>query len=86
MKSYQIDVPDQIDERIQQRLEACGFLSVGEYIRDLVRRDIHLLEENDLEQAIEEGLNSGFVSFTDEFWAELCNQARANLKSKQLHA
>jgi putative addiction module CopG family antidote len=65
-------------EFVDGRIEAGGYQTVSEYIRDLIRKDIELQakERNDrLDALLLEGLRSieeeGTLEITDQYWDEM---------------
>ncbi len=60
MASMNVSVPDAMSDWVQQRIEAGQYASVGDYVRDLIRRDQMQTEEQQaLAAALIEGEKSG---------------------------
>lgn len=54
-----ISVTDDLKSFVDARMQAKGYSSVSEYMRDLVRRDIERRDEERFKALIEEGIASG---------------------------
>jgi antitoxin ParD1/3/4 len=61
-----ISVTDDLKSFVDARMQAKGFSSVSEYMRDLVRRDIERQGEERFKALIEEGIASGPAGTWDE--------------------
>ena len=78
MTTMNVSLPEKMKEFVDGRVEAGGYQTVSEYVRDLIRKDIHLQqnERNDrLDALLLEGLKSieeeGTIEITDQYWDEM---------------
>ena len=84
MTTMNVSLPEKMKEFVDRRVEAGGYQTVSEYVRDLIRKDIQLQakERNDrLDALLIEGLRSieeeGTVVDTDEYWSALQERIKA---------
>jgi antitoxin ParD1/3/4 len=71
-----ISVPEDLKSFVDARMQAKGFSSVSEYMRDLVRRDIERRDEERFVALIEEGLKS---PIDPRPWSEIEKQMRSKI-------
>ena len=78
MTTMNVSLPEKMKEFVDGRVEAGGYQTVSEYVRDLIRKDIQLQdkERNDrLDALLLEGLKSieeeGTIEITDQYWDEM---------------
>jgi antitoxin ParD1/3/4 len=78
MTTMNVSLPEKMKEFVDRRVEAGGYQTVSEYVRDLIRKDIQLQakERNDrLDALLIEGLRSieeeGTLEITDQYWDEM---------------
>ena len=61
-----ISLSEELKSFVDARMQAKGFTSASEYMRELVRRDIERQSEERFKALIEEGLASGSAGSWDE--------------------
>jgi antitoxin ParD1/3/4 len=84
MKTMNISLPDAMRDYIEQQVEAGGYGSVSEYIRDLIRQDQKRKEKEDLETLLLEGLDSGKATgMSDRDWTEIRQAVRDKLAQQK---
>jgi antitoxin ParD1/3/4 len=78
MTTMNVSLPEKMKEFVDRRVEAGGYQTVSEYVRDLIRKDIKVQEKerNDrLDALLIEGLRSieeeGTLEITDQYWDEM---------------
>ena len=78
MTTMNVSLPEKMKEFVDGRIEAGGYQTVSEYVRDLIRKDIQqqAKERNDrLDALLIEGLRSieeeGTLEITDQYWDEM---------------
>ena len=78
MTTMNVSLPEKMKEFVDRRVEAGGYQTVSEYVRDLIRKDIKVQEKerNDrLDALLLEGLRSieeeGTLEITDQYWDEM---------------
>ena len=78
MATMNISLPDSLKDFVQERATSADYSNPSDYIRALIRQDKQRKAEEQLEQALLEGLNSGpSIAIDDEFWKRL-NQRASN--------
>jgi len=84
MTTMNVSLPEKMKEFVDRRVEAGGYQTVSEYVRELIRKDIQLQakERNDrLDALLLEGLRSieeeGTVLDTDEYWDDMKSRIAA---------
>jgi antitoxin ParD1/3/4 len=71
MDTMNIALPETMKHFVQERVSECGYSSVSEYVRDLIRADQKRRTEQRIDALLLEGLDSGQpVSVTPEYWEE----------------
>ena len=74
MSTMNVSLPDALKEQVEARIEAGGFGTSSEYVRELIRRD---LSRQALRMLLLEGLESKVVGIADEaFFAKLRRRRR----------
>jgi antitoxin ParD1/3/4 len=91
MTTMNVSLPEKMKEFVDRRVEAGGYQTVSEYVRDLIRKDIQLQEKerNDrLDALLIEGLTSieeaGTVVDTDEYWSAVKERIKAGEFRKRM--
>jgi antitoxin ParD1/3/4 len=74
-----ISVTEDLKSFVDARMQAKGFSSVSEYMRDLVRRDIERRDEERFVALIEEGLKS---PIDPRPWSEIEKQMRSKIAAR----
>lgn len=81
MTTMNVSLPEKMKEFVDRRVEAGGYQTVSEYVRDLIRKDIERLETDRLDALLLEGIRSieeeGTVLDSDEYWIALQERIRA---------
>jgi antitoxin ParD1/3/4 len=78
MTTMNVSLPEKMKEFVDRRVEAGGYQTVSEYVRDLIRKDVQL-QEKELNERLDalllEGLRSieeeGTIEITDQYWDEM---------------
>ena len=74
MSTMNVSLPDALKDQVDARIEAGGFGSSSEYVRELIRRD---LARQALRALLLEGLESKVVGVADDaFFARLRRRRR----------
>jgi len=75
MTTMNVSLPEKLKEYVDGRVEAGGYGTASEYVRDLIRQDLEnqRKERNEcLDALLLEGLKSieeeGTIEITDEYW------------------
>jgi len=78
MTTMNVSLPEKMKEFVDRRVEAGGYQTVSEYVRDLIRKDVQLQEKERnerLDTLLLEGLRSieeeGTIEITDQYWDEM---------------
>lgn len=66
-----VSLPKEQKAFVDQRVEAGGFGSVSDYVRELIRRDQRELQREEVEQRLLAALESPRSEMTPEDWKEL---------------
>jgi len=81
MTTMNVSLPEKMKEFVDRRVEAGGYQTVSEYVRDLIRKDIERLETERLDALLLEGIRSmeeeGTVLDSDEYWIALQERIKA---------
>ncbi len=87
MTTMNVSLPEKLKQYVDGRVEAGGYGTASEYVRDLIRQDLdnQRKERNDrLDGLLLEGLKSmeeeGTFEITDEYWDEM----RTRIKLKRI--
>ena len=89
LTTLNVSLPATMRSFVETQVEAKGYTSSSEYMRELIRRAQHdLAEDQQLEKQLLEGLDSGpLIKVTPAYWAkkrtELARRARGKTKSKR---
>ena len=79
MTTLTISLPDSLREFIEREVETKGYGNVSEYVRGLLRQAQEREAAQRLETLLLEGLASGEVETTPEFWRDLRRDAATML-------
>ncbi|MBK8452889.1 MAG: type II toxin-antitoxin system ParD family antitoxin [Thiofilum sp.] len=72
MATMNISLPDSLKLFVQERIEHSDFSNPSDYIRALIRADKERYLEQQLEQALLQGINSGQSKpINEQFWQRL---------------
>jgi antitoxin ParD1/3/4 len=72
MDTMNIALPENMKQYVHEQVAQCGYSSVSEYIRDLIRSDQMEKARRALETEVLAGLGSGDASaMTDHDWQEI---------------
>ncbi len=81
MTTMNVSLPEKMKEFVDGRIEAGGYQTVSEYVRDLIRKDIERQKTERLDALLLEGIRSieeeGTVLDSDEYWIALQERIRA---------
>ena len=89
LTTLNVSLPATMRSFVETQVEAKGYTSSSEYMRELIRRaQRDLAEDEHLEKLLLEGLDSGpLIKVTPAYWAkkktELAQRARGRGKSKK---
>jgi antitoxin ParD1/3/4 len=78
-----ISLPDSLKEFIEREVETKGYGNVSEYVRGLLREAQEREAKQRLEALLLEGLASGEVAVTPEFWRGLRSDAATMLAGQK---
>jgi antitoxin ParD1/3/4 len=70
MKTYNILLPDSLNDFLSERIATSGYSSFEEYIYHLIEQDQKTVAKEQLELLLLEGLESGEIEVTDEWWEQ----------------
>ena len=71
-----ISLPEDLKQFVKKRSMTAHYGTPSDYIRGLIREDLHRLEEERLEQELRKGLRSGKgIPMTTEAWKQLKAEA-----------
>ena len=69
MASLNISLPQSLKDYVEGQVQASGYSTPSEYVRELLRQDQQRRAEQKLEALLLEGLNSGDpIEITPEYW------------------
>lgn len=69
MASLNISSPQSLKDYVEGQVQAAGYSTPSEYVRELLRQDQQRRAEQKLEALLLEGLNSGDpIEITPEYW------------------
>lgn len=84
MKTMNISLPETLRDYVDEQIEAGGYGTVSEYVRDLIRQDQRRKAKARVEALLLEGLDSGEATpMTDEDWAVIRQAVQERVKGKQ---
>ncbi|MEM8642836.1 MAG: type II toxin-antitoxin system ParD family antitoxin [Cyanobacteria bacterium P01_G01_bin.54] len=79
-----ISLPETLRDYVDEQIEAGGYGTVSEYVRDLIRQDQRRKAKARVEALLLEGLDSGEATpMTDEDWAVIRQAVQERVKGKQ---
>jgi antitoxin ParD1/3/4 len=71
METMNIALPESMKHFVQERVNAGGYSSVSEYVRELIRADQKRTIEERIDTLLLEGLDSGRpIPVTPQYWEE----------------
>jgi antitoxin ParD1/3/4 len=83
MQTMNISLPDPMKQYVEQQVNAGGYSSASEYVRELVRADQKLKAKVQLEMTLLEALKSGDpIEIAPQVWNELRRNIRARAKAR----
>jgi len=80
MTSLNVSLPAALKQYVERQVEAGGYSTPSEYVRDLVRNDAKRRAEEKLEALIDEGLNSEPIVADAAYWKRGRRELAARLK------
>lgn len=84
MQTMNISLPDPMKQYVEEQVNAGGYSSASEYVRELVRADQKTKTKDALEERLMEALQSGdAIEVTPKIWEELRETVRARAKTRQ---
>jgi antitoxin ParD1/3/4 len=84
METMNIALPESMKAFVQKRVAEGGYSSVSEYVRDLIRADQKLRQEERIDALLLEGLQSGEpVEVTKDYWEEKKRKLAARLSQAE---
>jgi antitoxin ParD1/3/4 len=73
--SLNISLPQSLKDYIEEQVQARGYSTPSEYVRELLRHDQTRRAQQKLEAVLVEGLNSGTpLEISSEYWETKCRQ------------
>ncbi len=76
-----ISLPKNLKEHVKQRTIQAHYGTPSDYIRGLIREDLKRHEQEQLEQALLQGLRSGKrIPMTAQAWKRLCAEAAERMQ------
>ena len=83
MTSMNISLPDESKQYVEAQTKS-GYSTPSEYVRELIREDQKRRAQQQLEQLLLEGLNSGEpIPANEKFWEELRNEALKRIEARK---
>lgn len=83
MKTMNISLPETLRDYVDEQIEAGGYGTVSEYVRDLIRQDQRRKAKARVEALLIEGLDSGEATpMTDEDWASIRQAVQERVKQR----
>jgi antitoxin ParD1/3/4 len=84
MQTMNISLPDPMKQYVEQQVDAGGYSSASEYVRELVRADQKRKDKDQLEELLLKSLNSGEpIDITPEMLDDVRKRLRARAKSRK---
>lgn len=80
MQTMNISLPDPLKLYVEEQVNAGGYSSASEYVRELVRSDQKRKAKEHLEDILLEALKSESELVTPEWWAKLRKEIRSEAK------
>jgi antitoxin ParD1/3/4 len=79
-----ISLPDSLKEYVKERAEEEHYSTPSDYMRSLIREDMHRRDEQKLEQMLLEGVRSGRgMEIGSKEWKEFRKELTARVHTKQ---
>ena len=83
MTSMNISLPDELKQYVEGQTKS-GYSTPSEYVRELIREDQKRRAQQQLEQLLLEGLNSGeSIPVNKKFWKELKTEALKRIEARK---
>ena len=86
MQSMNISLPDHLKQFVDGQVAQGRYISVSEYMRELIRADEKLKAEQMLEAKLLEGLSSQESAMSQTDWQAIRKEALAFLEAKKSQA
>lgn len=83
MSTLNISLPEEMRAFVDEQVARGGYSTASEYIRGLIREDQQRKAQQELEEKLLEGIQSGSGSFNAEDWNAIREEARRRLKRKR---
>jgi antitoxin ParD1/3/4 len=84
MQTMNISLPDPMKQYVEQQVDAGGYSSASEYVRELVRADQKRRNKDQLEQLLMNSLKSGeAIEVTPQMLDDVRKRLRARAKSRK---
>ena len=84
MQTMNISLPDPMKQYVEEQVNAGGYSSASEYVRELVRTDQKRKAKEVLEQTLLAALNEGEpVNATPEWWDTLRQEVTKRAKARK---
>jgi antitoxin ParD1/3/4 len=81
-----ISLPEDLKQFVKKRSLSAHYGTPSDYIRGLIREDLHRLEEERLERELLKGLKSGKgIPMTNEAFKQLKAEAAKRIRAKPRH-
>jgi len=81
ISTMSISLPKNLKEHVKQRTIQAHYGTPSDYIRGLIREDLKRHEQEQLEQALLQGLRSGKrIPMTAQAWKRLCAEAAERMQ------
>ena len=75
-ETMNISLPPALRAWVESQVESGRYGSVSEYIRELLRRDQDVVAMDVIEQALHDGIASGFRPMDEAMWDEIKRRSR----------
>ncbi|NEO88111.1 MAG: type II toxin-antitoxin system ParD family antitoxin [Spirulina sp. SIO3F2] len=83
MKTMNISLPETLRDYVDEQIEAGGYGTVSEYIRDLIRQDQRRKAKARVEALLLEGLDSGEATpMTEADWTAIRQTVQERIRQK----
>ncbi|HEV7281921.1 MAG TPA: hypothetical protein VGN57_17095 [Pirellulaceae bacterium] len=83
MKTLQVILSDEVDEKLARQVRAAGFTDVSAYVEALLKADRRRLAQENLESELLRGLNSGPPEeLTDDVWDRILQNFERHLSER----
>jgi antitoxin ParD1/3/4 len=78
-----ISLPDSLKEYVKERVEEESYSTPSDYMRSLIREDMHRRDEQKLEQMLLEGIRSGRgMEIGSKEWKEFWEDIHTRIQEK----